>query len=99
MASKMQSRILRRRHFLQVGAIPLIGLGLPKLIASESGSSDRTSAKNIVLVWLGGGISWRQCLGDFRHEIIELLYNFNDHSSSQGFASRSFAYGACERGL
>lgn len=56
MANKMQSRMLRR-HFLQVGAIPLMGLGLPRLLASESGSSAGTPAKNIILVWLGGGPS------------------------------------------
>ena len=57
MANNMQNRLLRRRHFLRVGAIPLLGLGLAKLLASESDSSDRTSAKNIILVWLGGGPS------------------------------------------
>ena len=57
MTSKPQSRGIRRRHFLQVGAIPLMGLGLPQLLANESGNSTDPAAKNVILVWLSGGPS------------------------------------------
>jgi hypothetical protein len=57
MTSKLQRPNIRRRHFLQVGAIPLMGLGLPKLLARESVNSLQPLAKNIILVWLGGGPS------------------------------------------
>ncbi len=57
MAGRSQSQRIHRRHFLQVGAIPLMGLGLPKLLASESGSSNSPASMNIILVWLGGGPS------------------------------------------
>jgi len=51
---------LRRRDFLHVGAIPLMGLNLPALLASEAAkaaASNRKTAKNIILVWLNGGPS------------------------------------------
>lgn len=51
---------LCRRGFLHVGAIPLMGLGLPTLLASESAKAEEgaeKSAKNIILVWLNGGPS------------------------------------------
>lgn len=60
MSSKLRRTTLCRRSFLQVGAIPLLELGLPKLLASESASSansNRPLAKNIILVWLDGGPS------------------------------------------
>lgn len=57
MTSRLHNRKLCRRHFLQVGAIPLMGLELSNLLASESGQSAEASAKNIILVWLDGGPS------------------------------------------
>ena len=57
MISELLSRKLRRRHFLQVGTIPLMGFGLSKLLAAESGNSAESPAKNVILVWLGGGPS------------------------------------------
>ncbi len=46
-----------RRHFLKIGTIPLMGLQLSKLLASESSQSSEASAKSIILVWLDGGPS------------------------------------------
>ena len=49
-----------RRDFLHVGAIPLLGLSLPRLLASETAPEatvKKKSAKNIILVWLNGGPS------------------------------------------
>jgi hypothetical protein len=57
MTSGLHSRKLRRRHFLQVGTIPLMGLGLSQLLASESSNSTESPAKNIILIWLSGGPS------------------------------------------
>ena len=56
MANSKLGRGLCRRSFLQIGAIPFMGLGLSKLLASESDIAD-SPAKNIILVWLGGGPS------------------------------------------
>ena len=58
--SRLDDHWTRRRDFLQIGAISLMGLSLPKLLASESagaGNGARKSAKNIILVWLRGGPS------------------------------------------
>jgi hypothetical protein len=51
---------IHRRNFLQIGAIPLMGVSLPNLLANESigaANGAEKSAKNIILVWLGGGPS------------------------------------------
>jgi hypothetical protein len=47
---------LRRRDFLNVGALSLMGLGLPGLLASES-TRRAGAARNVILIWLGGGPS------------------------------------------
>ncbi|MEM9657536.1 MAG: DUF1501 domain-containing protein, partial [Planctomycetota bacterium] len=57
---RREERPGNRRTFLKVGAIPLMGFSLPKLLASEStdvGNGGTRFAKNIILVWLGGGPS------------------------------------------
>ena len=57
---QFHERNFRRRDFLHVGAIPLMGLTLPVLLASETARAatiDRKAAKNIILVWLNGGPS------------------------------------------
>jgi hypothetical protein len=57
---QIHERIFCRRDFLHVGAIPLMGLSLPALLASESATTaplDKKPAKNIILVWLNGGPS------------------------------------------
>ncbi len=46
-----------RRSFLQIGAIPLIGVQLDELLASEANNAPQTRAKNVILVWLEGGPS------------------------------------------
>lgn len=57
MTCELHSRRPYRRHFLRVGAIPLMGLELSKLLASESAQSGEATARNIILVWLDGGPS------------------------------------------
>ena len=57
MSPKLHNRKLCRRHFLRVGTIPLLGLELSKLLASESSQPAKSNAKNIILVWLDGGPS------------------------------------------
>jgi len=55
-----QERIFSRRDFLHVGAIPLMGLSLPTLLAGETARTatfDKPPARNIILVWLNGGPS------------------------------------------
>ena len=51
----------RRRDFLQIGGLSMMGLGLPSLLASESmacgGQAKTQPAKNVILVWLAGGPS------------------------------------------
>jgi hypothetical protein len=57
---QFRERDLCRRDFLHVGAIPLMGLSLPTLLASETArmaSFDKKPAKHIILVWLNGGPS------------------------------------------
>lgn len=58
--SRLDDHRIRRRDVLHVGAIPLLGLSLPRLFANESASDSNgtgTAAKSIILVWLGGGPS------------------------------------------
>lgn len=57
MTAGSRKRGIGRRHFLQVGAVPLLGLGLQKLLAGEVERSPSPPAKNIILVWLTGGPS------------------------------------------
>ena len=60
-ACSSQSPIaLSRRGFLQVGAIPGLGIGLAELLrgqASAVGSVHTPKAKSVILVWLQGGVS------------------------------------------
>ena len=46
-----------RRHFLRLGCASLLGLGMPRLLAAESGAKQGSTgtAKNVILLWLGGG--------------------------------------------
>ena len=53
---RMDGQGLRRRDFLHVGAVALLGLDLPRLWASETVAGGR-HAKNVILVWLRGGPS------------------------------------------
>jgi hypothetical protein len=46
---------LTRRAFLQVGALGLGGLTLPKLLSAESASGIRSSQKSVILIYLVGG--------------------------------------------
>lgn len=57
MTSKWHDNRETRRTFLRVGALPLLGLGLPRLLASEAVRSRPTSARNVILIWLRGGPS------------------------------------------
>ena len=46
---------LPRRGFLQIGALGLGGLALPKLLKAEAAAGTRTSNKSVILVYLVGG--------------------------------------------
>jgi hypothetical protein len=47
---------LRRREFLQIGSLALGGLSLSQLLAAEArGSSKKTTAKSVIMVYLVGG--------------------------------------------
>ena len=49
---------IHRRTLLQVGGLSLFGLSLPQLLAAESQSPARAGkAKNVILLWMGGGPS------------------------------------------
>ena len=58
--SSQSPSALSRRGFLQVGAIPGLGIGLADLLrgqASAAGSAHAPKAKSVILVWLQGGVS------------------------------------------
>ena len=47
-----------RRDFMHVGALSLMGLGLPSLLSNEAwarANNKRRGAKNIIMIWLAGG--------------------------------------------
>ena len=46
---------LPRRGFLQLGALGLGGLTLPKLLRAEAAAGNRTSHKSVILMYLVGG--------------------------------------------
>lgn len=47
-----------RRDFLRLGALTTLGLGLPELLAQEAhGAVQKPLAKNVVVVFLGGGLT------------------------------------------
>ena len=54
-----------RRDFMHVGALSLMGLGLPALLANDiladdksvTGQPNKKKAKNIIMIWLAGGPS------------------------------------------
>jgi len=47
-----------RRDFLRLGALTTLGLGLPELLAHEAhGAVQKPFAKNVVVVFLGGGLT------------------------------------------
>ena len=51
---------LSRRSFIQVGALGLLGLSLPRLLragALASQGGRRPRARSVILVYLGGGLS------------------------------------------
>jgi hypothetical protein len=48
---------LGRRSLLKVGSLSLFGLGLPQLLAAQSQSPREGKAKNVILLWMGGGPS------------------------------------------
>ena len=49
---------LTRRDFLRLGALSTVGLGLPALLAREAhGAAQKPLAKNVVLIFLGGGLT------------------------------------------
>jgi hypothetical protein len=52
-----RSSRLTRRDFMQVGSIPLLGLGLSTMGAVPVLGSEQAKAKSCVLIWLDGGPS------------------------------------------
>ena len=46
-----------RRSLLKVGGLSLFGLSLPRILAAESQSPREGKAKNVILLWMGGGPS------------------------------------------
>ena len=52
-----RSSHLTRRDFMQVGSIPLLGLGLSTMGAVPLLGSEQAKAKSCVLIWLDGGPS------------------------------------------
>ncbi len=55
LVSNTNGHRLSRRAFLQVGALGLGGLTLPKLLSAESASGIRSSQKSVILIYLVGG--------------------------------------------
>jgi hypothetical protein len=48
-------RVMRRRNFLQIGSAGVL-LTLPRVLRAEAAGSEAPSnAKNVILIWLGGG--------------------------------------------
>jgi hypothetical protein len=48
---------LSRRSFLQVGALAMGGLTLPKLLQAEAASGTRKGHKSVIMVYLSGGLA------------------------------------------
>ena len=49
---------MTRRDFVRLGALSAVGLSLPELLAREaSGTTQKPLAKNVVVVYLGGGLT------------------------------------------
>src|SRR5262245_42169701 len=46
---------LRRREFLQIGALGMGGITLSQLLAAESQAGQRASHKSVIMVYLVGG--------------------------------------------
>jgi hypothetical protein len=51
-----------RRGFLQVGALGIAGLTLPRLLKAEAAVGKRTSPKSVILIYLVGAPRIRTCL-------------------------------------
>jgi hypothetical protein len=49
------TRRLSRRHFLQIGALGVVGLTLPRLLRAEAAAGVRSSRKSVILIYLVGG--------------------------------------------
>lgn len=69
-SSKLCSGI-SRRNFIGVGALAPLGLTLPHLLASES-HSQRSRAKSVILVFLGGGLSHHDSF-DMKPDAVEQI--------------------------
>jgi len=49
---------MTRRDFVRLGALSAVGLSLPELLAQEAfGATQKPLAKNVVVVYLGGGLT------------------------------------------
>jgi uncharacterized protein (DUF1501 family) len=58
----MLNLTFQRRHFLRVGALGMLGMGLPSLLRAEAESAadpaaPKAKCKSVILVYLGGGLS------------------------------------------
>ena len=48
---------LSRRSLLKIGGLSLFGISLPQVLAAQSQSPREGKAKNVILLWMGGGPS------------------------------------------
>lgn len=53
---------MSRRHFVRLGALSVLGLSLPDMLRMEAahaaqGGGKKTKAKNVLLIYLGGGLT------------------------------------------
>src|SRR5688572_11440223 len=48
---------IHRRSLLKVGGLSLFGLSLPQVLSAQSQSGRQAKAKNVILLWMGGGAS------------------------------------------
>lgn len=58
---------LSRRHFVRLGALSVLGLGLPDMLRMEAANAaanvaTRAKAKNVLLIFLGGGLTHHDTL-------------------------------------
>jgi hypothetical protein len=53
--SPMVPHLLSRRSFLQIGALGVGGLTLPRLLRAEAAAGVRSSHKSVILIYLVGG--------------------------------------------
>src|SRR5688500_4256041 len=48
---------IHRRSLLKLGGLSLLGLSLPQVLAAQAQAGRQARAKNVILLWMGGGTS------------------------------------------